>query len=90
MKEWLQITMIVFAFVVSIAGFFIALRIEQVAGYYECSKCGHKHVPTYLQVLFAPHFGRTRLMKCPKCGKHTYQKKVVSKSEKNSKISAKP
>lgn len=77
MAEWIKITMIVFAFVVSIAGFFIALRIEQVAGYYECSICGDKHVPTYLQVLFAPHFGRTRLMKCPNCKKISFQKKVI-------------
>ena len=56
-----------------------ALKIEQVAGYYECEKCGHKYVPTYLSVNFAPHFGRTRYMKCPKCGEKSWQKKVISK-----------
>ncbi len=57
-----------------------ALKIEQVAGYYVCEKCGHKYVPTYLTVFFAPHMGRTRYMKCPKCGEKSWQKKVISKN----------
>ena len=46
-----------------------ALRIEQVAGYYECQKCGHRYVPTYKSINLAMHLGRTRYMKCPVCGK---------------------
>ena len=56
-----------------------ALRIEQVAGYYECAKCGHRYVPTYGSVNMAMHLGRTRYMKCPKCGKRSWQKKVIGK-----------
>ena len=56
-----------------------ALRIEQVAGYYECRECGHRYVPTYKSVTFAMHMGRTRYMKCPHCGKKSWQKKVVEK-----------
>jgi DNA-directed RNA polymerase subunit RPC12/RpoP len=52
---------------------------EQKAGYYECKECHQTFVPTYLQVLFAPHINRTRYMKCPHCGKRAYQKKVISK-----------
>ena len=58
---------------------FIALKIEQVAGYYECRKCHHKYVPTYSKVLWAMHINRTRYMKCPECGKKSWNKKVVSK-----------
>ena len=54
-----------------------ALRIEQVAGYYECRECGHRYVPTYKAVNLATHMGRTRYMKCPKCGKKSWQKKVI-------------
>ncbi len=57
-----------------------ALRIEQVAGYYECKKCGHKYVPTYKSVTAAMHVGRSRYMKCPKCGERSWQKKVISKN----------
>lgn len=58
---------------------FFAIRIEQVAGYYECNKCYHKYVPTYSGVLWAMHFGRTRYMKCPECKKWSWQHKVISK-----------
>jgi len=77
MEDWLRITLIVGAFVVCIIGCAIALRIEQVAGYYECRRCGAKYVPTYNQVLCAMHFGRTRYMKCPHCKKYSWNKKVV-------------
>ena len=60
-------------------GMFNALRIEQIAGYYECSNCHHKYVPTYKSVFLAQHINRTRKMKCPKCGKKTWQKKVLTK-----------
>jgi transcriptional regulator with XRE-family HTH domain/DNA-directed RNA polymerase subunit RPC12/RpoP len=56
-----------------------ALRIEQVAGYYECRKCGHRYVPDYRTVSLAMHMGRTRYIKCPACGKRSWQKKVISK-----------
>ncbi len=56
-----------------------AIKIEQKAGYYECSKCGHKHIPTYSSVLWAMHYGRTRYMKCPECSERSWQKKVISK-----------
>lgn len=57
----------------------IALRIEQVAGYYECQKCGHKHIPKYMSVTLAMHLGRTRYLKCPHCGKRSWNKKVLTK-----------
>ena len=66
-----------FVFLLVIA--FCLLRIEQVAGYYECEHCQHKYVPSYQSVLFAMHLGRTRYMKCPECHKWSWQKKVISK-----------
>ena len=56
-----------------------AIKIEQKAGYYECSKCGHRHLPRYSNVFLAMHINRTRYMRCPKCGKMSWQKKVISK-----------
>jgi DNA-directed RNA polymerase subunit RPC12/RpoP len=55
------------------------LKIEQKAGYYECKECGHKYVPEYKSVFGAMHINRTRYMKCPKCDKKSWQKKVISK-----------
>lgn len=73
-------TVIVFSgFLPAIIGFIFTMRIEQVAGYYECKHCGHKYVPQIKNMYFAMHVGRTRYMKCPNCGKHSWQKKVISK-----------
>ncbi len=58
-----------------------ALKIEQTAGYYVCKKCHHKYVPTYTSVFGAMHIGRTRYMKCPKCHKWSWNKKVISKEQ---------
>jgi transcriptional regulator with XRE-family HTH domain len=79
MQDWLRVALIVGGFVFFFIGIFAAIRIEQVAGYYECKACGHKYVPSYKAVNLAPHMGRTRYMKCPECGKKTWQKKVISK-----------
>ena len=48
---------------------------------YECQKCHDRHVPTFWQTNLAPHIGRTRYMKCPACGRWSYQKKVLTKEE---------
>lgn len=65
----------------SLVPLFIALpfmiQIEQKAGYYECQCCKHRYVPTFKAVFFAPHYGRPRRMKCPECGKKSWQKKVL-------------
>ncbi len=79
MPVWLRITLIGFALVMIVAVAFIAVGIEQKAGYYECQHCHHRYVPTYWQVNLAMHNGRTRYMKCPECGKRSWQKKVLTK-----------
>ena len=81
MSLWLRIILIASALVMIVAISFVAVAIEQKAGYYECQKCHDRHVPTYWQANLAPHIGRTRYMKCPACGKWSYQKKVLSKEE---------
>ena len=79
MSSGLRITLIVFAFVLFLAGCFYALRIEQTAGYYACKECGHRYIPTFKAVNMAPHMGRTRYMRCPQCGRKSWQKKVLTK-----------
>ena len=81
MSNYLRCGLIVFAVMMIVIVAFIAVGIEQKAGYYECQKCHDRHVPTYWQTNLAPHIGRTRYMKCPVCGKWSYQKKVLSKEE---------
>lgn len=79
MKDWLRIALGGMGFIFLLVIAFCMLKIEQVAGYYECKHCHHKYVPTYNSVLWAMHINRTRYMKCPECGKWSWQKKVISK-----------
>ncbi len=79
MDDWIRIVLIVAGFVIAMIGIVFAIRIEQTAGYYECRKCGNRYIPKYGAVLMSMHYGRTRYMKCPKCNKRSWQKKVISK-----------
>ncbi len=81
MPVWLRIVLLSFALVMIFVVAFIAVGIEQKAGYYECRNCRHRYVPTYWQTNLAMHIGRTRYMKCPACGKRSWQKKVLSKED---------
>ena len=58
---------------------FYALKLEVSVGAYKCKNCGYEIVPTYKQALNALHMGTTRYLKCPKCNKRTWCKKVWKK-----------
>lgn len=58
---------------------FYALKLEISVGAYKCKDCGCEVVPTYSEALWAMHMGTTRRLKCPKCGKRTWCKKVLNK-----------
>lgn len=79
MEEWLRYVLILIGFLPILVLMPFMIRIEQKAGYYQCAKCGHKYIPRYSSVLWAMHMGRTRYMKCPVCGKHSWNKKVLKK-----------
>lgn len=76
---WLRICLCVAGAVPFLIGAGLALKIEQTAGYYECAECGNRYVPSFKSVLWAPHVNRTRYMRCPECGKKSWNKKVISK-----------
>jgi DNA-directed RNA polymerase subunit RPC12/RpoP len=59
------------------------LRIEQIAGYYECPRCGHRYVPKFRSICFCFNFGRTRKLKCEHCGRTSWHEKVLSLDENN-------
>ena len=56
---------------------FYALKLEVSAGAYKCKNCGYEIVPTYSEALWAMHRGTTRHLKCPKCNKRTWCKKII-------------
>ena len=79
MEDWQRIVLVFSGFIPALIGLHFAMKIEQTAGYYECKHCKHKYVPTINAVYAAPHMGRTRYMRCPECGKKSWQKKVLTK-----------
>ena len=79
LEEWQQAVIILAALIPLLIATPFAIKIEQKAGYYVCKKCGHKYIPQYGNVFWAMHMGRTRYMRCPQCGKRSWQKKVLSK-----------
>ena len=76
-SEVWRVLIVVGGMLLCLVGVGFAIVIEKDAGYYECKHCKHKHIPTFKQMLWSMHAGRTRYMKCPKCHKHSWQKKKV-------------
>ena len=58
---------------------FYALKLEVSVGAYRCKNCGNEIVPTYKEALMAMHKGTTRYLRCPRCQKRTWCKKVLKK-----------
>jgi DNA-directed RNA polymerase subunit RPC12/RpoP len=75
---WQLITIIAICVVFLIPCLY-ALKLEVSVGAYRCKNCGHEIVPTYTEALNAMHMGTTRYLKCPKCNKRTWCKKVLYK-----------
>ena len=74
-----QLVTIIGICVVFLIPCFYALKLEVSVGAYKCKSCGHEIVPTYSEALWAMHMGFTRYLKCPKCNKRTWCKKVFKK-----------
>ena len=74
-----QIVSIIAICVIFLIPCFYALKLEVSIGAYKCKNCGHEIVPTYSEALMAMHMGTTRHLKCPKCNKRTWCKKVITK-----------
>ena len=79
MEEWKQVVIVLSGMIPLLVAIPFLLRVEQVAGFYECQHCHHQYVPRYKSVFIAPHMGRTRYMKCPECRKWLWQKKIINK-----------
>ena len=81
MPIWARIIIGLGGLAMFLLGVCFAIRIEQKAGYYKCADCGHTYVPKFWAVFLAMHVNRTRYMKCPHCGKKTWQHKVLTNEE---------
>ena len=73
---WQLVTIIGICIVFLIPCFY-ALKLEVSVGVYKCKKCGSEIVPSYSEALWAMHCGTTRHLKCPKCKKRSWCKKIL-------------
>ena len=74
-----QLVTILGACVLFLKPCFYALKLEVSVGAYKCQNCGYEIVPTYKEAMMAMLRGFTRRLKCPKCNKRTWCKKVLKK-----------
>jgi transcriptional regulator with XRE-family HTH domain len=57
----------------------IALKFKAETGYYECKNCQHMFVPNYKEIAILMQTPTRRLLKCTKCGKWTWCKKLTKR-----------
>ena len=75
----IQLAIILISTLLLLIACLYAVKIESLVGYHECKLCHHKHKPSYKEVLWAMHFGSTRYLRCPKCHKKSWNKKIIKK-----------
>lgn len=60
------------------------MRLDQRVGYFQCKHCSHIYTPTYFSIVWAWGGLRKKHMRCPKCQKKSWHKRVYTKNEKTS------
>ena len=75
----IQIILISLAITLFIVGVTITMEMERKVGDYHCNKCDFKYIPNTPSFWISPHIFRTRYLKCPKCNKYSWNKKVLTK-----------
>lgn len=81
MQIWLRIVLIVIAVIIIGVGIGLACVLDRDSGVYQCPHCGQRFVPTMKAYVGGAHTLTRRKLKCPQCGKTSYCKKRLSKSE---------
>ena len=71
--------MIIMSVILFIIPCIIALKFKVETGYYECKNCQHMFVPNYKEIALLMQTPTRRLLKCTKCGKWTWCKKLTKR-----------
>ena len=74
-----QTFLIIMSVILFIIPCMIALKFKAETGYYECMNCQNMFVPNYKEIAFLMQTPSRRLLKCAKCGKWTWCKKLTRK-----------
>lgn len=78
-----KIALIAIAIISFAIGIYVVMQGEINIGYYHCKKCNEYFVPTTASYILGVHTLTRRHLRCPKCKKMRWCKKVLSKSEEN-------
>lgn len=79
MAVWARVLLITIAVIVITGGIIIACILDREAGAFECKECHHRFVPEFRAYIMGTHTLIKRKLRCPKCGKSTYCKHVMTK-----------
>ena len=74
-----KIVLVCIACGIFVPGLIVAMEGDRTIGYYKCKACGELFIPTFGEYTLGMHMLTTRYLRCPKCGKVTWCKKVLSK-----------
>ncbi len=69
---WVRIAMIGIALIVIFSDVSVILLVAVSVEIYKCENCGEKFVPTLTAYLLSPHTFKRRYLKCPHCGKKSW------------------
>ena len=76
---WLKFVIIGIAIIVVVADVLVILLVAVNTEIYTCEKCGEKFVPTLTAYFWAPHTFKRRYLKCPHCGKKSWNNYHIRK-----------
>ena len=76
---WLKLVVIGIALIVVIADVSVILLVAISTEIYKCEECGEKFVPTLKAYILAPHTFKRRYLKCPHCGKKSWNNSHLRK-----------
>lgn len=69
---WLKFVIIGIALIIVFADISVILLVAVSMEIYKCEVCGEKFVPTLTAYFLAPHTFKRRYLKCPHCGKKSW------------------
>ena len=74
-----QYFLIIVSVIIFVIPCIIALKFKVETGYYECKNCQNMFVPNYKGIALLMQTPTRRLLKCTKCGKWTWCKKLTKR-----------
>lgn len=76
---WIKFVVIGIALIVVFADISVILLVAVSTEIYKCEKCGEKFIPTLTAYLLALHTFKKRYLKCPHCGKKSWNNSHLRK-----------